>query len=143
MPNSKRPLRNEKDNDFQRAKHYLATRRLKKKSDIFLKKRQLIAIHLFRALDDYNIRGDKNNQVQANEAFLRTIQNTIYRQRIEITLKAYSEGFILGALANLLRRFEANIRAVKKYDRVLGLLKQWQEIGVSDEISEYVKDSVT
>ncbi|MHA2497880.1 MAG: hypothetical protein ACXAEI_20610 [Candidatus Hodarchaeales archaeon] len=142
MPNSKPHRRNDKDNDFQRAKHYLATRRLKKKSDIFQKKKQLIAIHLFRALDDYNIRGKKTNQVRVNEEFLRTIQNSIYKQKIDVSLRAYSEGVILGALANLLRRFEANIRAAKKYERVLGQLKAWQEMGVSDEISDYLKDSV-
>lgn len=143
MPNSKPHRRNDKDNDFQRAKHYLATRRLKKKSDIFQKKKQLIALHLFRAIDDYNLRGKKNDQVKYNEEFLRTIQNNIYRQRIEVSLGTYSEGLILGALANLLRRFEANIRAAKKYERVLGLLKKWQEKGVSDDISEFLKDSLT
>ncbi|MFQ5979127.1 MAG: hypothetical protein ACE5OZ_13455 [Candidatus Heimdallarchaeota archaeon] len=143
MANSKPHPRNDKDNDFQRAKDYLATRRLKKNSDIFLKKKQLIALHLFRAIDDYNFRGKKNNLVKVNEEFLRTIQNDIFKQRIEITLGAYSDGFTLGALANLLRQFEANIRAAKKYERVLGLLKAWQERGVSDDIADFVKDSVT
>lgn len=143
MPDSKPHRENDQDNDFQRAKRYLATRRLKKKSDIFLKKKQLIALHLFRAIDDYNFRGEKNNLVKVNEEFLRTIQNNIYKQQIERTLRMYSDGFILGALANLLRRFEANIRAAKKYERVLGLLKKWQELRVSDEISDFVKDSVT
>ncbi len=142
MSYSQPPHRKNEDNEFQQARHFLSTRRLKTRflSD---KKFQLVALHLYRAIDDYNYRGDINNQVEFNEQLLRSIQDDILKQKFNITLKTYSEGFILGALANLLRRYEANIKVVKKYERVFNLLKKWQEIGISDDMSDFVKETVT
>ncbi len=127
--------------NFEKAKHQINSEILSENyftEDEF----QWTALHFFSALDRLSHNNIHTNEIKGNQQYLTQLQEAMLEKSIIQLLEKYSEGFILGALSNALRRFEASIKTADKYDKAYTLLKNWKQMGASEEISVFLDNSL-
>lgn len=96
------------------------------------------AMFLFWALDyleqhSGEIPSESEPILQNNKEFLNEVQDEIFRENLEINLKKYSAGFVLGTLEFAIREREAQIDRYDEYSELLAKIHAWPELGFPNE----------
>ncbi|MHA1969013.1 MAG: hypothetical protein ACW964_14570 [Candidatus Hodarchaeales archaeon] len=127
--------------DFEEVKNILLTKNI---SDLEAmvrlndKKFQDMSMFLFWALDYFDqhpkeIPRDSNQTLKQNRDFLLSLQDELINQELEISIKKYSQGFVLGSLEFAIREREAQINRYSEYLNLYDIIQKWPKIGFPND----------
>ncbi|UCG04302.1 MAG: hypothetical protein JSW11_10010 [Candidatus Heimdallarchaeota archaeon] len=125
--------------DFDQIKLLLLTRSPQDISEFIRSKQsEEEAMFLFWALDyleqhPKEISKESESTLRSNRELLEQVQEVIFRENLEVCLKEFSAGFVLGALEFAIREREAQIDRYDEYVKLVAKIEAWPEIRFPNE----------